>query len=315
MLFMAAVGLTLALMTVDSRRKNDYRVKRNTSPPPTIQTPGSLAGLGFLPENANVVAALQIAEILKDPIGKKLLESPRPPVLGLMLGTVEKWTNLKPADLDCIVLGTQIKDKLPQLTMVVETNRPYNIDDLSKALNPTHQSVLHRGQPLFRFGLNPGEGMLWCALPRTLIFLFRIDGLKMADLEALPLPPRTGTEAIPRTIQGVLKERINKQSLMWMAGEVGDLDLFKELLPFVPLPVADLAIVSKIKSFGLSIFFQDDLVLVGHFQTSDANSARLLQKQLEGIKIANLKSLKVETAPIEEGGAERWITLQMRWKN
>ena len=49
MFLMAAIGLTLALLTVESRRKNDYRVKRDTRPPPTVQAPGELAGLGFLP--------------------------------------------------------------------------------------------------------------------------------------------------------------------------------------------------------------------------------------------------------------------------
>src|SRR5207248_7655219 len=109
MFFMAGVGLILALLTVHWRRQNDFRLKREPSTPPLVQAPGELAGLGFVPAECNVVAALQVAELLNDPVAKKLLASPRPALLDLVLGTVEKWTKLTAADLDHIVMGSEIK--------------------------------------------------------------------------------------------------------------------------------------------------------------------------------------------------------------
>ncbi len=226
MLGMAAVGLVMALLTVEYRRKNDYRTKRAETPPPTVQAPGELAGLGFLPSAANIVAALQVAETFKDPEGEKLLVAPRPALFDLALGAIEKWGKLKAEDLDHIVLGTEIKAKLPQVTIVVTTRAPYDASALAKALLPA-KPVMHRARPLYRFGLHPGEGMLWCPKPQTLVLLFRLDGLKTDGLESIPLDPRPGPEGPPQAVRGVL-ERLNKQSLAWVVGTIEDPDVLKE---------------------------------------------------------------------------------------
>src|SRR5262245_15029286 len=62
MLLMASVGLVFALTTEGFRRHNDYRVKKEQPLPLTVQAPGELAGLGYLPADCNVVAAMQVAE-------------------------------------------------------------------------------------------------------------------------------------------------------------------------------------------------------------------------------------------------------------
>ncbi len=64
---------------------------------------------------------MQVAELLRDSDGKKLLAEPRPAVLNLLVAAVHKWTSLKSEDLDQIVAGTELKDSLPQLTVVVTT--------------------------------------------------------------------------------------------------------------------------------------------------------------------------------------------------
>src|SRR5207302_2196471 len=144
--------------TIAWRRSHDYGAKVEPVSPRPVQSPGALAGLGFLPPDVNVVAGVHVAELLKDPAGKKLLEAPRAPLLDLLLGAVEKWTRLTPEQVASIALGTQIKDKIPQLTVVVETRLPYDPDELARALRPI-VPTLQRGKPLFRFTLAPGEGM------------------------------------------------------------------------------------------------------------------------------------------------------------
>src|SRR5207237_6148071 len=69
MFFMAAVGLTLALVTTKWRRHNDYRTRRDTTAPVAVRAPVELKGLGFLPADANVVLCLQVAEMLADAEG------------------------------------------------------------------------------------------------------------------------------------------------------------------------------------------------------------------------------------------------------
>ena len=112
---------------------------------------------------------------------------------------------------------------------------------LPPRLHPT-APTRHRDKPLYRFALKPGEGMLWCPRPRTLVLLFRLDALKTADLEAIPLAPRSGTDAGPRPIRDILAERVNKQSLLWAAGRWDDAELVQEVLAVAALPAGSLKI-------------------------------------------------------------------------
>jgi hypothetical protein len=311
MLVLAAAALTFALLTVDRRRQNDYRTKPGTAPSLTLQAPGELSALGFLPPDVNIAAAVQVAEIFKDPAGKKLLETPRPMLLDMALGTIEKWTALRAEDLDHFAVGTEIKDKLPQLTLVVETRTEYDAAALGKALHPT-APTRHRDKPLYRFALKPGEGMLWCPRPRTLVLLFRLDALKTADLEAIPLAPRSGTDAGPRPIRDILAERVNKQSLLWAAGRWDDAELVQEVLAVAALPAGDKSLLSRVKAFSLSLVSQDGLVLEGNFKAGDEAATRALYQQLEGLRFPNLKSYKVSAPPPGTTEVARWVSLQMR---
>jgi hypothetical protein len=313
MLLMAVMGLVLALLTQESRRQNDYRLKRGATLSPAVAAPGELTGLGFLPPEVNVVAAVQIAELLKDQAGKRLLEAPRPAPLELLLSTVAKWTRLEAEDLEHVVLGTEIKAKLPQVTMIVQTRRPFDPARLAKSLYPA-LPTLQRGKPLYRLPLKAGEGILWCPEPRTLVFLFRLDALKVEDLNAIPFLPRTGTDAAPRAIQPILEaQRVSKQSLAWMAGRLDEPDLVEELSAFAPLPAGAGQFLTGIRAFGLSLLSQEGLVLVGYFQTSDDKMTRVIQKQLEELKLKNLQSMKVEVPPPDvTDPAAQWLTLQIR---
>ncbi|HWY85761.1 MAG TPA: hypothetical protein VNX28_03500 [Gemmataceae bacterium] len=306
MFLLAVLGLAFALATMESRHKNNYRVKRDMAPAPSVHSPMDLRGLGFLPAEVNVVLAVQVAELFKDPAGTTLLQAPRPAIMDLLLGTIEKWTKLKAEDLDHIVLGTEIKDKFPQLTVVVETRRPYDPAALAKALHPA-VPIAQRGRPLFRFGLQPGEGMLWCPQPRTLVLLFRLDGLKMDDLEAIPLSPRQGTEAPPKAIQDILAPpaRVNKNSLIWIAGRLPEPSPVKELLTFANVPADYVHFLTSLRDFGVSLVSQEGLVLIGHFQTGAEKTTAAIRKQLEGLNSENLKS-RVVADP-----EARWITWQM----
>jgi hypothetical protein len=317
MSLMAVCGLIFALLTQEYRRKNDYRMKKDTTPPPTVQAPGELAGLGYLPPEVNVVAAVQVAELFKDRDGKQLLEAPRPAVLDLALGLVEKRTKLKAEEVDHIVLGTEIKAKLPQLTVVVRTRAPYDAAALAKTLLPA-APTRHRGGLLFRFDLRPGQGMLWCPQPQTLVLLLRLNAFKTEDLDAIPLTPRKDADAPPQAVREILTgNRVGKQSLAWIAGSVDDPGLVKELLALGPLTdvrgsLGDFERLKQVRSFGLSLVSQNGLALDANFRTNDTKAARLVREHLEGLKFPDLK-LKVEGPPPEvTAAADQWVTLQIR---
>ncbi len=313
MLLMALGGLILALATWEGRRRNDYRGQTVTVPPSSVQAPTDMAGLGYLPLDVNVAAALQVAELQKDNLGKKLLEAPRPPLVELLLATVEKWTKLSIQDVDHIVLGTEIKDKLPQLTVVVRTLKAVNPTDLAKALQ-FGQPTLHRGKALFHFKLAPGEGMLWCPEPNIFVLLFRFDALKSIDLEAIPAQPRKGTDAPPTALRSLFAQgRIHKHSLAWAAGDLVRPDALKDWLAVIPWHAGGEQILANIQAFALSLVSQDGLTLDGYFRGSDENRTRLLQMQLEGLNVKNVKSFKIEGTPANAVNDEaRWISLQVR---
>ncbi len=313
MLLMALVGLTLALATWEGRRRNDHRGQAVTVPPSSVLAPSDLAGLGYLPVDVNVAAALQVAELQKDDLGKKLLEASRPPLMDLLLTTVEKWTRISIQDVDHIVLGTEIKDKLPQLTVVVRTLKAVNLADLAKALQ-SGQPTLHRAKPLFHFKLTPGEGMLWCPEPNILVLLFRFDALKSIDLEAIPAQPRKGTNAPPAVLRSLFAQgRIHKHSLAWAAGNLVRPDVLKDWLAVIPLHAGNEQILANIQAFGLSLVAQDGLTVDGYFRGSDENKTRLLQKQLEGLNVKDVKSFKVAGPPANAVNDDaQWISLQVR---
>lgn len=311
MIFLALASLGYALWTVDWRRQNDFRAKKLDTPTVALNHPGELAALGYLPKGTNLVAAIQVQELLKDDAAKALLVKPRPALIDLVLGSVERWAKLKVEDIDHVVVGTEIKNKLPTLAVLMQT-RGIDLARLSEAMLPA-KPVEHRKRPLFRFSLQPGDGMLWVPSPRTLVLLLRLDAMKIEDMDAIPYPPHKGTDGLPEAMQEMLAKRIPKQSLLWAAGQIDRPELLKDLLAFNPLPKDTVPLLTGMQTFGVGLMAQDGLALVGHFHARDEKTTRLLQQHLEGWQPRNVKSFKVEGPPPGAKEAEaQWVTVQIR---
>ncbi|MCI0739542.1 MAG: hypothetical protein L0Y72_10895 [Gemmataceae bacterium] len=307
MTLLAAVGLTFALLTVDERRKHDYPVKKSKQEQMVLAPTGELAGLGYLPAGSNLVIAVNVESVRANPKTRALLE-PSPPLLDFLLEKVDKHSKLKIEEIDHVVLGAELRDKLPQIVVVARTRAPYNREALADELKPA-KAVSHLDRPLFAFTTRPGEGYLWCADERTLIWLWRLDAVKKEDLAELPQPPRQGEGAAPPSVKAVVADRVNKHSLVWAAGNLEDAVVLQEMLR---LGGKD-TLWKEIKAFGLSLLHQDDFALVAHFFTGNAKSTPLVRKQLEEWKMPLAKSVKVESPPPEvTEAAAQWVTLQVR---
>ncbi|MCI0377203.1 MAG: hypothetical protein L0215_06345 [Gemmataceae bacterium] len=307
MTLLAAVGLTYALLTVDYRREKDYRPKKYTHEPVAVAPTGELAGLGYLPAGSNLVVAVNVQALRANPKTRALLEPP-PPLLDVLLDKVEKHARLKIEEIDHVVLGAELCDKLPQIVVVARTRTPYNRKALADALKPA-KATSHLDRPLFAFTTRPGEGYLWCADDRTLVWLWRLDAVTKEDLAALPLPPRQGEAAAPVPVQAVIGERVDKHSLVWAAGNLEDAVVLHEMLR---LGGKD-TLWKEIKAFSLSLLHQDDFALMAHCFTGNAKSTPLVRKQLEEWKMPLAKSVKVEAPPADvTEPAAQWVTLQLR---
>src|SRR5579884_4123827 len=180
MALMAGSGLALALMTQRYRRANDrLPAPDETAARVRIAAPPDLAGIGYLPADTDVIAAVHVAEALQEPAGQQFLRRFRPEeaVRGpreqeLPLGGfLEQWTGLAPEDLDHVVLGLKVAGNAipPRAILVAQTRRRYDAGKILTALKAKRVSETDR--PLYQFhierlGQTP---VLWFAGEHTFV--------------------------------------------------------------------------------------------------------------------------------------------------
>ena len=312
MAVVALVTLVFALRTTGARRANDFRGKFRPGTERIIQAPAELTGLGYLPEGTNLIAGVHFADLLADPGGQSLLQPPQPAWLQTILGNIEKWTGLKQGDLDHVVLGTTVGDKLPALALVVRTLKPYENAVLEKALAPA-KAQNHRGKALYRFALKPlGEGLLWCPGEQTMVLLLRLDAAKLEDMLVIPLEPRPNLEFLTPQARKLLADgRIHKESLAWVAGHWQNSPTMKTLLAFVPLPQPEAEVLPKLQAVALNLIPDPKgWTILGYFQGPDEAALLALEKYLSAKQIPAAASYKV--LPAGPDPENRWVMLQAR---
>ena len=312
MVLMAVVGLSYALWTTSFRRANDFRTKRGTILKEEDRVPAQVLGVGFLPARCNVLAALNIAEMVRQPAARTLLDEP-PPFLDGLLGGLKRWTGLTAGDLDYIVLGAEIQGTLPQLLVLVQTRRPYLPGKLVRNLEPA-QPTKHRGRLLVRFPLAPvGEGLLWCHSERIIALVLCLDAAKTDDLDALPPEPREGLAGFPAPLEAVIRERLDKQSVLWLAGHLHQPGIVSDVLGLIGMKTKNLAPLLAADTFAVGVAAGEELTLTGHFHGTDAAAAKKLEVWLRAAAWEKATSYRVEGPPpgVSDDAAQ-WVTLQIR---
>jgi hypothetical protein len=303
---MAILGGVFALSTWKLRESRHPKPLVGLGGPRSYE-PAELPGLGYLPVDTNVAAGIHVADILRDKLGTKLLESPLPGPLGRALTLVEGRTGVKLETIDHIVLGTTLKDEVPQLTIVVRA--PYSLDALRR-LYPQKPIPQHK-QPLFRVKLEPvGGGYVWCADPRTLVVILRPDAAKIEDMDRIPATPRKGDEGLPEPLRELLEKRL-RQSVLWLAGDLNGIPFFDSLNTFVRMPPKELELIKSVRSFCTGMLLQEDLTMIGAVKTRDNQSAREWKDYLEALRWPGVKSKKLLEPP-QDGPESRWLNVQIR---
>lgn len=308
MFAMALTSLGYALWTTQTRRARDPK-KVDTFEPIAARRPMELAGLGFLPKDCQVIAGLHIAEMLNDKTGQTLLAEPRPALLDWSVKQIVRTTGLKLSDLDHIVLATAFDANFPQLVMIVKTRPKVSLEKIADAR--PKRSTLHQDQPLYEFSVDPlGEMMLWCVEERTLIYVVRLDAVKLEHLHGLSATPRKINEAVPDVLAKTMKERLPAHPYVWAVGRLDQLGLAKAFLPLALGAKADAGPIMDVQTFALGLEPVEGLTLKGEFRLPNAKSAAAFKKFLEAAQIDGAKSQKVEAAPPEE--KEQWVSWQVR---
>jgi hypothetical protein len=308
---MAAVGLTFALRTVQVRRGHDTARGQQAFPGPEptrpvvtapvrLVPPAQLAGLSYLPRNTQVIAAVHVAEVLRQRSGQEWLRGSRGGPVDTGLTSLEGLIGLRLDQLDHLVVGLTLDHRLRRLTIVVQTRAPYDEAELQRRLQAHPMPVNRQGKTLYPLNL-PVEALLWCAGERTFVVGLRLDGTKAGDdFDPLPTHPRPGTNQLPAELQDALKERMGAAAQLWVAGHGRDWDALLE--GQANLTREDREALAGVRTFAAPLVFDDAILVSAAFQCRDAATAKALGKRLEQLGAAAPKWKQVE-----EG---TWVTLQ-----
>jgi hypothetical protein len=275
------------------------------------RVPADLPALGYLPVDCQIVAGVHLADMRKDPAGKKLLEPPLPGLLNVGLAALEKRTGFQVDDIDHAVFGIALDGIIPQLTAVVRTRRSYTLEEVARAVHG--KPLRHHNLPLFRIKLEPvGGGYLWCADEFTLVLVLRPDAAKIEDMDRIPAKPRKGSAGLAEPLRGVL-ESLMKNDVIWLAGYIQDPAPIQTLAGLTRLPKTDTDLLTKIQSFAVGIMLEEDVTLLGSLECRDPAAAMALEKHLAKLDFPGSKSTKVIGPPPKADGPEaRGVSLQIR---
>ena len=312
---MAAVGLAFALYTVHDRRVHDTAMppphRRSPlqdletptpTPTPTVTPPADLEALRWLPSGVTVVAGVQVAELRQTDAGRDLLNHLfRVGKVEINADLLERWTGLKPEEIDHVVLGVKADEGVPPpAVLVVRTLRPYDAEAVRSALG-AEPAPTAGGKTIYR--CKPGDGglrpWLWCADERTLVF-----GLFEKPLEAVPDKPAAGLERLPAEVRTLLEERLDSAGPAWVVGHAADWRKTAVALLLGGLAEKDADLVGHVRDFALQFQAERPARLMASVRGDDADAARTLETRLMAAKPADADWKAAREGP--------WLTLQLR---
>jgi hypothetical protein len=325
--FLAIGGVAVTMLAAQISRQRASRPALENTGLTHVQAvaPASLAGLGYLPADCDLIAGVHMAEAEADPLAKEFFEHLQPGGSELSLSSVQKWTGLSLAEMDHVVLGLRVQGNLtPRLTLVVTTNKAYDPEKIRQQLKTSPAPVPGKKET---YKFTPEHSVfspsLWFAGPRTLVL-----GLSGKDLEAVPAQPRSGLESPDPELRGILTQRMVPGTPLWMVGRPRQWNqtltwgILAGPLQKQGQPVESL---TKVRMFGVWFQFGNSLVLNAAVQGEDAASAKTLESDLTGREVDGKKGFRLaapspkwETLYQELGQNlksyrnESWVVLQAR---
>ncbi|HEV3258527.1 MAG TPA: hypothetical protein VG013_16740 [Gemmataceae bacterium] len=259
----AACALGFALMTRPLRRSHDPVLAEGTA-------------LGYVPRDANVVASVQVNEVLREPAGKELLKLLQLSPHEGATEPLERWTGLKLEDIDSAALGLRLTGEPYRTVLILQTRRPYAPQQV--------QSALKAGRP-FEYGtrilyrISP-EGLpfqtLWCAASNVIVL-----AMAQEDFDAVPDTPAIGTDALPPPLKATVDDQLVKAGQVWLAGQTDNWDKIGMFLgPRSRLSRKDRDALAKVRTLGLALRFDKEVALKVVLNCTDASAAKGLEPSL-----------------------------------
>ena len=226
MVFMAAVGLGYALKTVEFRRSHDKPEEERA--PVSVVHPADLAGVGYLPDDVQVIAGVRVSAARSSGPVRTALSA-----LGISMDDAGHVVGVPADDVDHLIVAASLKALPPRLNVVLRARRPINAESVRTALH-AGRGIEHNGKTLYQVKLRPKgpDGLLWFADDLTIVV-----GLVKEHFDGLPPARNPSIDRFPEPLRPVLRDRVDGRSLAWAAVHVDPDDPTQNLLlDFLPRP-------------------------------------------------------------------------------
>lgn len=294
--------VTVALMRVHIRVSSDPNAAEEIYVPPIVHSvrPAELSGLGYLPDDTNVIAAFNIGELMESPAGREFLTGHAPSPLphspegrGQRNGSgfwnwqrLQEWTGISLNETEHVIIGLKVDNNLlPRLIVVIETNRPLSAAQVKERL---------------RAGKLPDKEAYLFPSDRVVIL-----GLTKNDLQSVSAQRKEGIGHFSLPLQKALKERIPRGDQVWVVGQSDDWQKTPALAFLAEFPKEDRAVIQRIQTFVIAARVEQGETLDAAFRCSDETAAKAFEQWLRQQKPEEMKEMKISRQ-------EDWASLQAK---
>jgi hypothetical protein len=281
-----AVVVTIGLLRVHIRVSSDPSAAEDIFVQPVVRSvrPSDLTGLGYLPDDTNVIAAVNVAELRQTPAGREFLTDNGGKLWNWQ--RLHDWIGIDLTEIDHLIVGLKVDNNLlPRLMLIVETIHAFRVDEMRVNLKASKW-------PDPEACLFPSD--------RTMIL-----ALAKKDLERVSTERSEGIDQLGLPMQQALKERIPRDAQVWLVGH-GDSWLKTPALSFLPgFTKENEAIVQRIQTLAVDFRLEKEPTVDAAFQCPDEASAKSLEQFLREHDSADLRDRKISQK-------ENWVSFQAK---
>jgi hypothetical protein len=294
MAFAAAVGLGYALKTVEWRRSHDKPEEERA--PVSVVHPADLPGVGYLPDDVQVIAGVRVAAArTSEPIRTALT------ALGISIDDAGRVLGVPADDVDHVLVAASLKALPPRVTVVLRARRPISAEAVRTALHAGRSSE-HNGKTLFEVkprSKGP-DGLIWFADDRTIV-----GGLVREHFDQLPRERNPFIGRFPEPLPGLFRDRVEAGALAWAVAHVEPDDPTQNLLVgFLPIAAEERPALKGLRDLAISLWAEGaDVRLAANVRGRDAAANDRLGDAVE-------RSLGAIGVVVNERSSDRgWLRL------
>jgi uncharacterized Zn finger protein (UPF0148 family) len=266
MVLMASIALAFALRTTQFRRANDNKGQETPrAAPQAAARPADWAGLGYVPDDVHALLGIDVAQLRKSAVGQALMQR-------LNVGN----DALIGQSVDRLIVGLNWKELLPRVTAVVHSP---TAGDHGQVTGKINGETLSHG----RWRLTKS------ALLRNLDFWFaeadeltEIGAQLPSDFDAVPQPPRPGTERFAQ-LNALFAQRLNPGAAAWLVGQFdAESNIVANLNKLFPTVPEEVKPWQDLRGVALSLRVQgDEAPFTLDISARDSDAAKSLGDRVE----------------------------------